>query len=129
MDEYIIKEQKRLRYGYTTGSCATAAAKAATRMLLEQKSVDMVSLMTPKGILLRLEVKEAAYNENIASCGIKKDSGDDPDVTNGIMVYASVEKITEPGIILDGGIGVGRVTKKGLSRKLEKLQLIRFLER
>lgn len=118
MNEYIIKEQKRLRYGYTTGSCATAAAKAATRMLLEQKNVDMVSFMTPKGILLRLEVKEAAYDENIASCGIKKDSGDDPDVTNGIMVYASVEKITEPGIILDGGIGVGRVTKKGLEQEI-----------
>lgn len=118
MNEYIIKEQKRLRYGYTTGSCATAAAKAATRMLLEQKNVDMVSLMTPKGILLRLEVKEAAYNENIASCGIKKDSGDDPDATNGIMVYASVEKMTEPGIVLDGGLGVGRVTKKGLEQEI-----------
>lgn len=118
MNEYIIKEQKRLRYGYTTGSCATAAAKAATRMLLEQKNVDMVSFMTPKGILLHLEVKEAAYDENVASCGIKKDSGDDPDVTNGIMVYASVEKITEPGIILDGGIGVGRVTKKGLEQEI-----------
>lgn len=116
MNEYIIKEQKRLRYGYTTGSCAAAAAKAATRMLMEQKNMNMVSLMTPKGILLNLEVKEANYNMEIASCGVKKDSGDDPDVTNGIMVYASIEKVSKPGIIIDGGIGVGRITKKGLEQ-------------
>ena len=118
MEEYIVKEQKRLRYGYTTGSCATAAAKAAVRMLLCQTDVDAVSLMTPKGILLNLEVKEAKYDINCATCGIRKDSGDDPDVTNGIMVYATIEKIMEPRIIIDGGVGVGRITRKGLEQQI-----------
>lgn len=116
MNEYIIKDNKKLRYGYTTGSCATAAAKAATIMFLGQKEVEEISLLTPKGISLQLEVKEAAFYKDKAFCGIRKDSGDDPDVTDGIMVYALVEKSEEPKILIEGGIGVGRVTKKGLEQ-------------
>lgn len=117
MEEYIVKDNKKLRYGYTTGSCAAAAAKAAVRMLLEQRTTDQVALMTPKGMLLNLTVLEAKVTQMEASCGIRKDAGDDPDVTDGIMVYASVSKQQEPGIILDGGLGVGRVTKKGLEQQ------------
>lgn len=117
MEEYIVKDNKKLRYGYTTGSCAAAAAKAAVRMLLEQRTTDQVSLMTPKGMLLNLTVLEAKVTQLEASCGIRKDAGDDPDVTDGIMVYASVSKQLEPGIVLDGGLGVGRVTKKGLEQQ------------
>lgn len=118
MDEYIVKDNKKLRFGYTTGSCAAAAAKAATYMLLCQRTIETLSLMTPKGIMLHLEVLEGTLDEDRAYCGIKKDSGDDPDVTNGIMVYALVEKTKEQGIRLDGGIGVGRVTKKGLEQEI-----------
>ncbi len=117
MEEYIVKDNKKLRYGYTTGSCAAAAAKAAVRMLLEQRTTDQVDLMTPKGMLLNLTVLEAKVTLEEASCGIRKDAGDDPDVTDGIMVYASVSKQLEPGVILDGGLGVGRVTKKGLEQQ------------
>ncbi len=117
MDEYIIKNNKKLRLGYTTGSCAAAAAKAAVRMLLEHRRVDSISLMTPKGILLNLKVLEAEVTLEMASCGIRKDAGDDPDVTDGIMVYALARKCIEPGVILEGGPGVGRVTKKGLEQE------------
>ncbi|HHV08827.1 MAG TPA: cobalamin biosynthesis protein CbiD [Clostridiales bacterium] len=117
MDEYIVKNNKKLRLGYTTGSCAAAAAKAAARMLLEQRKVDSIPLMTPKGILLKLKVLEAVVTLGRASCGIKKDAGDDPDVTDGIMVYALAEKCMEPGVILEGGLGIGRVTKKGLEQE------------
>lgn len=113
-DCYVIKNQKKLRCGYTTGSCAAAAAKAATVMLLLQKKIANVELMTPKGILLHLTPEEIQMGAGFASCAIRKDGGDDPDATNGILVFAHVEKTAEPGVIIDGGKGVGRVTKKGL---------------
>ena len=117
MDSFITKDGKKLRRGYTTGSCAAAASKAAALMLLENREIETVWLMTPRGIGLTLEVKEPARGENFASCGIVKDSGDDPDVTNGMTVYARVEKTDEPhGILVDGGEGIGRVTKPGLDQ-------------
>lgn len=113
-DCYVIKNQKKLRCGYTTGSCAAAAAKAAVRMLLLQKEAAEVDLMTPKGILLHLRVEEAQVGTKFASCAIRKDGGDDPDATNGLLVFACVRRESEPGVSIDGGKGVGRVTKKGL---------------
>ena len=113
---YVFKNNKKLRCGYTTGSCAAAAAKAATLMLLSGYPVHTVALMTPKGILLDLEVLEAHMEEGQASCAIRKDAGDDPDATNGILVYAKVACIPEKEIRIDGGAGVGRVTKKGLQQ-------------
>ena len=92
---YVFKNNKKLRCGYTTGSCAAAAAKAATLMLLSGYPVHTVALMTPKGILLDLEVLEAHMEEGQASCAIRKDAGDDPDATNGILVYAKVACIPE----------------------------------
>lgn len=112
-----------LRRGYTTGTCATAAAKASAMMLFGEE-VEEISVDTPKGITLTLDVKDCsldiiegrkAYSK--ASCGVEKDSGDDPDVTNGIMVYAEVELLEndDSEIILEGGKGVGRVTLPGLA--------------
>ena len=102
--------------GYTTGSCAAAAAKAAACMLLTGKAVPEVKLMTPKGIRLDLEVLEAKWTAEEASCAIRKDAGDDPDVTDGLEIYAVVRKSEEPGVQIDGGEGVGRVTKPGLDQ-------------
>ena len=109
-------EQKKMRTGYTTGSCAAAAAKAAVCMLLSGEVIQQVRLMTPKGVELGLEVEQIERRQHGVRCAVRKDSGDDPDVTNGIYVYAEVRKEPEPGIYLDGGEGIGRITKKGLEQ-------------
>ena len=112
---YAVDEKNRkLRYGYTTGSCAAAAAQAATRMLLTGEKVEEVALQTPKGILLHLLIEEISMDEGRVRCAVQKDGGDDPDVTTGIYVYANVSRRDAPQITLDGGIGVGRVTRPGL---------------
>ncbi len=115
---YTLKDGKMLQFGYTTGTCAAAAAKAATVMLLTGHVPETVHILTPKGIPLDLEVLEPKISENTASCAIRKYSGDDPDVTNGILVYAEVQATSEPGIRIDGGLGVGRVTKPGLKEPI-----------
>lgn len=115
-DCYVIKNNKKLRMGYTTGSCAAGAAKAAAYMLLNRREIGTVSLVTPKGIELSLELLDIHKEEGYVSCAVRKDGGDDPDATNGILVYARVEKTSEPGILVDGGEGVGRVTKPGLEQ-------------
>ena len=117
-DYYVIRGNKKMRFGYTTGSCAAAACKGAAEILLGGKLQETVTLMTPKGILLTLELKDIQIETDKVTCAIRKDAGDDPDTTNGILVYATVEKTKEQGITLDGGIGVGRVTKAGLSQKI-----------
>ena len=115
MEEYQFSQGKNLRCGYTTGSCATAAAKAAAMMLLTGERVATVRIDTPKGVVLELEPLEVELAEQYVSCAIRKDSGDDPDDTNGVLVFAMVEKVAEPGVHIEGGVGVGRVTKPGLA--------------
>lgn len=117
-DYYILKNGKKLYYGYTTGSCAAAAAKAAALMLLKGEVVSRIELLTPKGIMLDLKVQEIKMDFELGtvSCAIEKYAGDDPDVTDGILIFATVTKSKEAGIRIDGGIGVGRVTKKGLEQ-------------
>lgn len=118
LDKYIYKNNQKMRLGYTTGSCAAAAAKAAAQMLITGKPVPYAELMTPKGIRLELEVLDInmQFPGNTVSCAVKKDAGDDPDVTDGLRVYAAVHKTQEKGIRIDGGEGVGRVTREGLEQ-------------
>lgn len=111
---YIYKGCKKLRTGYTTGSCAAAATKAACYMLKNQKKIDSVKISTPKGWDLNLDVHKCEFDEKRASCCIVKDSGDDPDITNGVEVFAEVIKRDDNTINIVGGIGVGLVTKEGL---------------
>lgn len=115
LDEYILKGTEKLRCGYTTGSCAAGAAKAAATVLLSGNPVTHVTLDTPKGIVLKLEIHDITSENNSVSCAVIKDSGDDPDITNGIHVYARVS-LTESGIHITGGEGIGRVTKAGLDQ-------------
>ncbi len=117
-DYYVIRNQKKMRFGYTTGSCAAAACKGAVLMLLGGERVNDVELLTPKGILLHLELEDIMQREGAVSCAVRKDAGDDPDTTNGMLIYARAEKESNPGIIIDGGVGVGRVTRPGLSQKV-----------
>ena len=116
MEEYIVKDGKKLRLGYTTGSCAAAAAKAATWMLLSGRRKERISLLTPKGIRLELSVEEIQMEADAVSCAIRKDSGDDPDATRGTLVFARARRTDAPGVTIDGGQGVGRVTKRGLDQ-------------
>lgn len=117
--KYVIKNNKKLAFGYTTGTCAAAAAKAAALMLFSRQQPEYVDIMTPKGIPLHLKVEDTRLEEDFALCAVQKDAGDDPDVTHGAYIYAKV-KLGETGSLadvkLDGGIGVGRVTKPGLEQ-------------
>lgn len=112
----VWKDQKLLRTGYTTGSCAAAAAKASAFMLLSKEPVYQVSLKTPQGTVLYLDVECIDMGADRVSCAVRKDSGDDPDVTDGVLVFAEVARRAGTAVSLDGGKGVGRVTKKGLDQ-------------
>lgn len=112
---YITQNNKRLRCGYTTGSCAAMATKAACVMLLTGKPVEQVGIQTPKGIDIWANVVDIEILPHKVSCAIIKDGGDDIDVTHGLRIYATVQKIAH-GITIDGGDGVGRITKKGLNQ-------------
>lgn len=116
--QVVWKDQKQMRTGYTTGSCAAAAAKAAVCMLLSEEPVHHVSLMTPKGVRLYLDVEDIETGRDYVSCGVRKDSGDDPDVTDGVLVCARVSRCRGDAISLDGGTGVGRITKNGLEQPI-----------
>ena len=115
-DYYIIKDGKKLRYGYTTGSCAAGAAGAAAAMLLSGQRMEQIDLLTPKGILLHLEIQDITIEDNEVRCAVRKDGGDDPDATHGLFIYAAVRLEEMPGIRIEGGEGVGRVTRKGLEQ-------------
>lgn len=121
-DYYTIKNNKKMRFGYTTGTCAAAAAKGACSILLSEPGTGpaerdgCMSLITPKGIELCLRLVDMEKESDYASCGVVKDAGDDPDVTHGLTVYARVSKTETPGISIRGGKGVGTVTKKGLEQ-------------
>ncbi len=109
-----MRDGKKLRLGYTTGSCAAAAAKAAAWMLLRGGKKETIRLLTPKGIELTLAVEDIHSAPDCVRCAIRKDSGDDPDITNGLLVYADVA-LTAQGVAIRGGEGVGTVTKAGLA--------------
>ncbi|MBQ9000775.1 MAG: cobalt-precorrin-5B (C(1))-methyltransferase, partial [Eggerthellaceae bacterium] len=108
LEEDINVGTKRMRCGYTTGTCAAAATRAAAELLLKGRFVPAVTVATPAGIDVVVEIEEHVSGDGWAECAVRKDSGDDPDVTNGALVYARVELSGEPGIRIDGGVGVGR---------------------
>ena len=110
-----------MKYGFTTGSCAAAAAKAAAYMLLLGREKKKISIDTPKGIPYHADVEDISRSEHVVSCAVRKDAGDDPDVTHGALVYAKVteqigQSLQEPQIFIEGGVGIGRVTKPGLDQ-------------
>lgn len=113
-----MKQKDRLRKGFTTGTCAQAAAKAASIMLAAGKPVRSVEVETPKGVRLNIKIVDQKMGKGFAQCGVVKDSGDDPDVTNGAKICARVRYSRGKGISLRGGEGVGIVTKPGLAVKV-----------
>jgi cobalt-precorrin-5B (C1)-methyltransferase len=116
-EHYIYRNQQKLRCGYTTGSCAAGAAKAAATMLLGNCQTEAIRLMTPKGIELFLDIEDISRKPDQVRCAVRKDGGDDFDVTHGLLIYATVQRTEDCGEIrIDGGDGVGRVTKEGLDQ-------------
>ncbi len=107
-----------MRTGYTTGACATAAAKAATRALIEQRPVDAVTIHLPAGVDATFAIVASDVGPTTCRCTVIKDAGDDPDVTHGAEICATVCWTAEPGIQLRGGQGVGIVTRPGLGLEL-----------
>ena len=112
-----------MRQGFTTGSCAAAAAAAAAQMLLTGKIVQEAAIRTPKGPIFRAQILNQEIRRGEGSrapvscrCAVRKDGGDDPDITTGTLIEAEVSWSEEPGITIDGGIGIGRVTKPGLDQ-------------
>ena len=114
-----------MRYGFTTGSCAAAAAKAAAYMLLTGRKKTEITIETPKGIMFPAKIVDIEAAETKVRCAVVKDGGDDPDVTTGAQIVAEVafsgsdaviDTEVQPQIIIDGGPGVGRVTKPGLDQ-------------
>ena len=109
------------RKGFTTGSCAAAAAKAAAWMLLTGRDRDTIEIETPAGIRFSADLLERKIGETSVSCGIKKDGGDDPDITTGLIIFAEVKRAEEGSaepysVTIRGGEGVGRVTAPGLDQ-------------
>ena len=130
-------EERIMRYGFTTGSCAAAAAKAAAYMLLSGRKKTEITIETPKGIPYTARILEISRSEREVSCAVKKDGGDDPDITSGALIFAKAafdsahemsvttnnrriiqenELPRHAQVIIDGGQGVGRVTKPGLDQ-------------
>lgn len=115
-EHYVTVGGKRLRCGYTTGTCAALAAAAAARLLLTGRAPETVSLHTPKGWNVEVPVETPCLEGGAACCCVTKDGGDDVDATHGLPICARVEAIAGEGILLQGGSGVGRVTRPGLDQ-------------
>ncbi len=116
-EHYVRSGQKLLRCGYTTGTCAALGAAGAARLLLTGHEPETVALRTPKGIVVEVAPIYCRRTDAGAVCAIRKDGGDDVDVTTGLPVVATVVLEPEvPGVRIFGGEGVGRVTKPGLDQ-------------
>lgn len=108
---------KPLRHGYTTGACAAAATLGAALMLRQQRPVEVVELPLPAGFSASFLLQGQRFDQQSAACFVVKDAGDDPDVTHGVEVHAVVELIEGDAalVLIEGGVGIGRVTKPGLA--------------
>ena len=115
LEHYIAVGQQRMRCGYTTGTCAAGAARAAAEALLRGGFPVQIGVDTPAGIPVLLDIESPTRGADWASCGVRKDAGDDCDVTDGALIVATVSRIPS-GIEIDGGAGVGRVTRPGLNQ-------------
>lgn len=119
--EIVAEDKNKLRTGYTTGSSATAAAKAGLLSIINQRKTESVSIRLPKGDFLEIPVHSCNFDSNKAKCSVIKDGGDDPDVTHGAEIIVDLsltDNINE--IEIDGGEGVGIVTKPGLGLEINK---------
>ena len=117
-EHYVTAGGKRLRCGYTTGTCAALAAAAAARLLLTGRAPETGSLRPPKGWVVEVPVEAPRLEAGAACCCVTKDGGDDVDATHGLPVCARVEAAAGEAVLLQGGPGVGRVTRPGLDQPM-----------
>jgi cobalt-precorrin-5B (C1)-methyltransferase len=104
----------KLREGYTTGACATATTKAALTGLITGELQTESTIYLPVKRFATLHIESCEITAQMATASTIKDAGDDPDATHRALICSTVSWSDEPGIALDGGVGVGRVTKDGL---------------
>lgn len=116
LSHYIDVGRQRLRCGCTTGTCAAAAARGAAEYLLTGRWPAAVTLTTPAQISVTADLVRQTAGEGWASCAVEKDGGDDPDITDGLLILARVSRTAAPGVTIDGGEGVGRVTLPGIDQ-------------
>ncbi|RDJ32121.1 MAG: cobalt-precorrin-5B (C(1))-methyltransferase [Crenarchaeota archaeon] len=117
----VTEENKKLRTGFTTGTCSTAASMASVLSIIYQKKIDFVEVELPKGNSIRIKIHSCVFEKNSAKCSVIKDGGDDPDVTHGAEIVVDVSITDQIGQIqINGGIGVGIVTKPGLGLEINK---------
>lgn len=120
MEALVYKDKKMLRRGYTTGTCAALAAQGTVSFLVSGIWPETAELMTPAGQMVRVPLMEKKAGNGAASCAVKKNAGDDPDVTDGLLIFARARFLPEDTgkarVVIDGGEGVGRVTKAGLDQ-------------
>ncbi len=119
--KHVEEEKKKLKTGYTTGSSATAASKAALLSIIDQKQIEYVEILLPKRAYVQIPIFSCEFESNKARCSVIKNGGDDPDVTHGAEIIVELlltDKKNE--IEIDGGEGVGIVTKPGLGLEINK---------
>ena len=126
IDEFVYVDGKKYRRGYTSGSCACGATKAALIMLLEKRNINEVRIGTPKGVDLDLKIDNISREKGWVQCSVKKAGGDDIDATHGMDIFARLELVQADQVpdfrsdldsdylFITSGQGIGRVTKKGL---------------
>lgn len=113
------KPRQKLRTGFTTGTCATAAAKASLVAIMTQKKIKSVEVILPKGKKITINIASCKFNSTKAKCSVIKDGGDDPDVTHGAEIIVELQLTDNTNQVeIDGGRGVGRVTKPGLGLEI-----------
>ena len=113
---YIIVDNKKLRYGYTTGTCAAAASKTSAHILLRGEIPELVEITLPDGTVIGLEAEDVSVENGKVSCAVRKDSGDDIDATDGLLIYSEVSMRSDGKIVIYGGEGVGVITRNGLDQ-------------
>lgn len=115
LDLYRWSGNRRLRCGYTTGTCAALATQAACTGLLRGAVPPRARVTTPGGVVVEAEVLDATVASGVARCAVRKDGGDDVDATDGMLIYVEARR-SRDGIAIDGGEGIGRVTQPGLEQ-------------
>ena len=125
----IEMTRKKLARGYTTGTCAQAATKAAAWMLLTGEKVQEMQVILPNGETARFPIEEIKIEEEAVSCGVKKGQRRRSGYHQWDSVESRVERIRESAYLVEGGTGVGRVTKPGLNQPVGASAINRVQEK